>query len=75
MSERVRVQDYGEARYWKAFMIWRLGEFNDDLRENEPPPGHKAYKVELGRAAQIRDEVTRLLRGAGLPVSQTSRYD
>lgn len=75
ISDRVKVRTYGEARYWKAFMIWRLGEFNEDLRDSEPAPGHDAYGVGEKRATQIRAEVTEMLRGAGHEVSQASRYD
>ena len=70
----VNVKNFDEARYWKAFMKWRLGEFNDDLRETEPLPG-RHYDVEPQRAARIRDDVTALIRGTGLPVKQRSRYD
>jgi hypothetical protein len=77
-SKRVRkpvsVKSFDEARYWKAFMKWRLGEFNDDLRETEPMPG-RHYDVEPQRAARIRDDVTALVRGAGLSVNQKSRHD
>jgi hypothetical protein len=72
--QRVRVLTFDEARYWKAFMVWRLGEFNDDLRESEPVPGHH-YDIDERRAARIRAEVNALVRGSGLPVSQKSRYD
>jgi hypothetical protein len=41
----VNVTSFGEARYWKTFMKWRLGEFNDDLRETEPVPG-RHYELE-----------------------------
>jgi hypothetical protein len=75
VPERVNVRTYGEARYWKAFMLWRLGEFNVDLRVNEPAPRHRAYGVAEDRAAQVRAEVTSVLRGAGLTASQASRYD
>jgi len=47
----MNMRTYGEARYWKAFMLWRLGEFNDELRVNEPAPGHRAYEVDAHRAA------------------------
>jgi len=72
--KHVNVKSFAEARYWKAFMVWRLGEFNDDLRETQPVPG-RHYDVEPQRAARIRADVTALVRGAGLPVSQKSRYD
>jgi hypothetical protein len=72
--KRVNVQSFDEARYWKAFMVWRLGEFNADLRETEPVPG-RHYDVEPHRADRIRADVTALIRGAGLPASQKSRYD
>jgi hypothetical protein len=76
MTEKVHVQSGQEARYWKAVMLWRLGEFNPALRGNEPNPAHTAYGVAATRAAHIRTEVTDALAGAGLPtVSRPSRYD
>lgn len=74
LRQHVNVKSFDEARYWKAFMKWRLGEFNDDLRQTEPVPG-RHYDVEPQRAARIRDDVTALVRGAGLLVKQKSRYD
>lgn len=73
-AEKVRVQTEQEARYWKAFMLWRLGEFNPDLRDEEPNPSHRTYSVDLTRAGRIRAEITEVLTGAGLtPVARHSK--
>jgi hypothetical protein len=76
MPEKVHVQSGQEARYWKAFMLWRLGEFNAELRDSEPHPAHRTYDLTPARATQIRVEVSAALAGAGLAaMSRSSRYD
>lgn len=75
-AEKVHVQTEQEARYWKAFMLWCLGEFNSQLRDEEPNPSHRTYSLDPTRARKIRADVVEALDGAGLRMTaRRSRHD